>query len=402
MDGILVLEDGYFYRGWRFGAEPAAAVSRNAADQDAASALAAVVERGAGSGEVVFNTSFVGYQEIVTDPSYAGQIVTLTTSHVGNYGVNQGDTESSRVRAAGLLVRDYCGTPSNWRSERSLHDELEAAGVPGLHGLDTRALTVHLREHGAQRGVLRSWTGPELPLAGQAKDFAHLPELLALVAEAQGLPSMAGQDLAQLVTCKEAWTDGPADARYHVVALDFGIKRNIVRQLVASGCRVTVVPAKTSAAEVLALQPDGVLLSNGPGDPEPCTYAVQTIRALLGKVPLFGICLGHQLLAIACGGQTYKLKFGHRGGNHPVRDLDTGRVEITSQNHGFAVNSASLDGREVAVTHINLNDDTVEGMRHKRHPAFSVQFHPEAAPGPHDSHHLFQRFVGLLARRRKP
>jgi carbamoyl-phosphate synthase small subunit len=406
MDGILVLEDGFFFRGWRFGAEPSLATeaSQPAATADPSrhvAALAAVIERGAGSGEVVFNTSFVGYQEIVTDPSYAGQIVTLTTSHVGNYGVNQGDTESSKVRAAGLLVRDYCDAPSNWRSERSLHEELVAAGVPGLHGLDTRALTIHLRENGAQRGVLRTWTGRDLPLAGHVSAFPELAALHAMVAEAAALPSMAGQDLAQLVTCTTPWTDGPADAKYHVVALDFGIKRNIVRQLVLSGCRVTVVPAKTTAAEVLAYKPDGVLLSNGPGDPEPCTYAVETIRTLLGKVPLFGICLGHQLLAIACGGQTYKLKFGHRGGNHPVRDLDTGKVEITSQNHGFAVNSASLDGREVAVTHINLNDDTVEGMRHKRHAAFSVQFHPEAAPGPHDSHHLFQRFVGLLARKRK-
>jgi len=376
MNGILVLEDGFFCRGRRFGA---------ASDS---------------GGEVVFNTSATGYQEILTDPSYAGQTVCLTTSHIGNYGVNAEDAESAQLRVTGLLVRDHHPVPSNWRSDRSLGRWLEDADVPALSEVDTRALVLHLREVGVCRGVIRRCDGTGLPWVGVAQGPEH--PLWPFVVEArEGVEPMAGCDLASRVTCAEPWTDGPADAPMHVVALDFGIKRNIVRQLVQVGCRVTVVPASTSAAEVLALAPDGVLLSNGPGDPEPVQYAVETIRALLGKVPMFGICLGHQLLGLALGGATYKMPFGHRGANHPVRELASGRVEITSQNHGFALSGSSLDGRVVAVTHLNLNDDTVEGIRHKRLPAFSVQFHPEASPGPHDSHHLFERFVDLMERHKR-
>ena len=390
MDGILVLEDGHFFRGKRFGGEFGAM-------------------GGHGAGEVVFNTSLTGYQEILTDPSYEGQIVTLTYPHIGNYGVNPEDSESSGLRAAGLICRDYHPVPSNWRSDRSLGDYLAAANVPALCGVDTRRLVLLIRDVGALRGVIRPFAdGDNLPIAGRVRVDSDAPDLLddprvALLArEAQVHPSMAGLDLASRVTCKRPWTLGPEHAKKHVVAMDFGIKLNIVHQLVALGCRVTVVPATTTAIEILALRPDGVLLSNGPGDPEPVAYAVETIRYLLGKVPIFGICLGHQLLGIACGGKTYKLGFGHRGGNHPVRDLDTGRVEITAQNHGFAVAASSLNGREVVVTHTNLNDDTVEGLRHKRWPAFSVQFHPEASPGPHDSHHLFKRFAELMDRPAQP
>jgi len=389
MNGILVLEDGHFYRGELFAADVQAA------------------------GEVVFNTSPTGYQEILTDPSYVGQIVVLTTSHVGNYGVNADDAESSRTRTAGLIVRDYHPVPSNWRSDRNLAEYLANANVPVLSGVDTRALVLHTRKAGALRGVMTRL--PEscirLPLAGTVlapgrgtgehtdAAFYH-PDLLQIVEQAKAVTSMVGLDLASRVTCRESWTAGESSAKCHVVCLDFGIKLNIVRQLVALGCRVTTVPASTSAGDILALGPDGVLLSNGPGDPEPLTGPIETIRTLLGKVPIFGICLGHQLFGLACGGKTYKLKFGHRGGNHPVRDGESGRVEITAQNHGFAVHAPSLDGRVVTVTHINLNDDTVEGLRHRRHPAFSVQFHPEASPGPHDSHHLFRRFVELMQRGR--
>ena len=372
------MEDGHFFRGDSF---------------------SACTEAG---GEVVFNTSPTGYQEILTDPSYAGQIVVLTTAHVGNYGVNPEDVESSRTRAAGLIVRDYHPVPSNWRANRSLASSLDDAQIAALSNLDTRALVLRLRDAGALRGVVRPV--PEsvvgLPLAGVIGPDDPRDALRAMVEQARAIPDMTGRDLASVVTCARPWTQGDPSARLHVVALDFGIKLNIVRQLVRLGCRVTVVPAATSAEAILALEPSGVLLSNGPGDPEPVTYAVETIRALLGKVPIFGICLGHQLLGLACGGRTYKMRFGHRGGNHPVRALETGRVEITAQNHGFAVEASSLDGRQVTTTHVNLNDDTVEGIRHRRHPAFSVQFHPEASPGPHDSHHLFHRFVQMMERGR--
>jgi len=376
--GVLVLEDGNFFTGRLFGGEPST------------------------GGEVVFNTSLTGYQEILTDPSYEGQIVTLTTAHVGNYGVNAEDIESSSPHAAGLVVRDYHPVPSNWRSQKSLHDYLLGSGIPGLSNVDTRALVLHMRAKGVLRGVIRST--PEacgfLPIAGHVSE-EETGELARLLRDVESVPAMSGLDLASRVSVRVPWTAGEDQVGQHVVAMDFGIKQNIVRQLVQLGCRVTVVPAETSRDDILALNPDGVLLSNGPGDPEPVTYAVETIRRLVGEVPIFGICLGHQLLGLALGGRTYKMRFGHRGGNHPVRDLDSGRVEITAQNHGFAIDPSSLNGREVAITHLNLNDETIAGIRHKRFPAFSVQFHPEASPGPHDSHHLFEKFVDLMERAKR-
>ncbi len=344
------------------------------------------------SGEVVFNTSMSGYQEILTDPSYRGEIVTMTYPLIGNYGINREDVESSRPHLAGFVVKEACDMPSNWRSEMSLDAYLKENNVIGLSGIDTRALVRHIRDKGAQTGIIST-----VDLDADS-----------LVAKAKAAPSIVGQDLVQEVTCKESydWNEGlwglakgyekqqgPAD--YKVVAYDFGIKYNILRNLVSKGCAVTVVPADTPAEEVLAMQPDGVFLSNGPGDPEPITYAQENIRQLLGKVPLFGICLGHQLLSIALGGSTYKLKFGHRGGNQPVRRGEGHNVEITSQNHGFAVDASTLQG-DAFVTHINLNDNTVEGIEHKTMPAFSVQYHPEASPGPHDANYLFGEFIKLM------
>jgi carbamoyl-phosphate synthase small subunit len=344
------------------------------------------------SGEVVFNTSMSGYQEILTDPSYRGEIVTMTYPMIGNYGINQEDVESSRPHLAGFIVKEACEIPSNWRSEMSLGAYLKQHNIIGLAGIDTRALVRHIRDKGAQTGIIST-----VDLDADS-----------LVAKAQAAPSIVGMDLVQEVTCKKAydWNEstwsleegygqvqGPS--KFKVVAYDFGIKRNILRNLVSKGCAVTVVPANTSAEEVLAMQPDGVFLSNGPGDPEPITYAQENIRKLLGKVPLFGICLGHQLLSIALGGSTYKLKFGHRGGNQPVRRGEGHNVEITSQNHGFAVDAESLQDNAV-ITHINLNDNTVEGLQHKVLPAFSVQYHPEASPGPHDANYLFGEFIKMM------
>ncbi len=344
------------------------------------------------SGEVVFNTSMSGYQEILTDPSYRGEIVTMTYPMIGNYGINQEDVESERPHLSGFIVKEACDIPSNWRSEMSLGAYLKQHNIIGLAGIDTRALVRHIRDKGAQTGVIST-----VDLNADS-----------LVAKAQAAPSIVGQDLVQEVTCEEAydWNEGTWDlaegyeqvhgpSKFKVVAYDFGIKRNILRNLVSKGCAVTVVPATTSAEEVLAMQPDGVFLSNGPGDPEPITYAQENIRKLLGKVPLFGICLGHQLLSIALGGSTYKLKFGHRGGNQPVRRGEGHNVEITSQNHGFAVDAKTLQD-DVVVTHINLNDNTVEGLQHKVLPAFSVQYHPEASPGPHDANYLFGEFIKMM------
>jgi carbamoyl-phosphate synthase small subunit len=372
MEAMLVLEDGRLFRGKAFGA---------------------VVER---VGEVVFNTSLTGYQEIFTDPSYAGQIVVLTNPHIGNYGTSPSDAESARPFIEGLVVREFSPVSSNWRSTEVADEYLERSGVPVIAEIDTRAVVRHLRAHGVMRGVLS--TAVEDPDALVAKALAH--------------PKMVGTDLASIVTTKAAYTWDASEPQnetgdkllplaigaaeqMHVVAYDYGIKQNILRMLTRENCRVTVVPAQTTAAEVLAMEPDGIFFSNGPGDPEPLEYAIANVRELQGKKPLFGICLGHQIFGLALGGKTYKLKFGHHGGNHPIMNLETGKVEITAQNHNFNVDPASLP-KDVAVTHVNLNDDTLAGLKHKTDPMFSVQYHPEASPGPHDSHYLFKDFRQMM------
>ncbi len=365
---ILALADGSVFRGYAIGA------------------------LGLGVGEVVFNTAMTGYQEILTDPSYCRQIVTLTYPHIGNVGTNPEDEESDRVHVAGLVIRDLPLRPSNFRMARPLSEYLRAHGVTAIAGVDTRRLTRLLREKGAQNGCI---------MAG------HIDEAEA-IAQARACPDMAGQDLARVVTCTapHVWQEGewalgrgfqagPAP-RFHIVAYDFGIKRNILRMLVSRGCKVTVVPAHTSAREVFDLRPDGVFLSNGPGDPEPCDYAIRAIREFLAAgLPLYGICLGHQLLGLASGAKTVKMKFGHHGANHPVLDLDTKRVMITSQNHGFAVDTATLPER-LRATHVSLFDGSLQGIARTDVPAFSFQGHPEASPGPHDMSYLFDRFVRLM------
>ena len=338
-------------------------------------------------GEAVFNTSMTGYQEILTDPSYNGQVVAMTYPHIGNYGVNDEDIESRRPWVEGFVMRELSPVASNFRSQEPLDAYLKRHGVVALDGVDTRALTLTLRQQGSMRcGISTAEPDPK-----------------KLLARVRSAPDILGIDLVQEVTCKESyeWPLEPPEPRApscerHVVVMDFGVKYNTLRQLAAHGCQVTVVPASTSAAEVLARRPDGVLLSNGPGDPAAAPYAVATIRALMGRVPMFGICLGHQLLGLAYGAQTYKLKFGHHGGNHPVQDLLTKKVEITTQNHNFAVRVDTIPGGQAEMTHVNLNDQTVEGMRHKRLPIVSLQYHPEAAPGPHDARHMFGRFTALL------
>lgn len=356
---FLALDDGTVFHGVAFGAP-----------EDAL-------------GEVVFNTGMTGYQEILTDPSYAGQFVTLTTAEVGNYGVNAADVESRALFLSGLVIGDLTA-PSNWRSEQSLDAYLRANGVPGLYGVDTRRLAIHLRDHGNRKAYLH--------VAAAALDEAEA------VARARAWEGLDGQDYAARVTCADAYVfpsaPGVDAAAPHVVCYDFGVKTNILRSL-ASWARVTVVPARTPAADVLARAPDGVFLSNGPADPAAVTYAIDNIRALLGRTPLMGICLGHQLLSLACGARTARLAFGHHGCNHPVKNLRTGRVEITSQNHNFAVVADSLPDC-LEVTHLNLNDGTIEGVRHKTLPAFSVQYHPESCPGPHDSAYLFDRFREMV------
>jgi carbamoyl-phosphate synthase small subunit len=349
--------------------------------------------RGQTVGEVVFNTAMTGYQEVLTDPSYRGQVVCMTAAHIGNTGVNEEDVESHRPWVEGFVIREASPVAASWRATATLDAYLARHGIVGIQGIDTRALTRHLRDHGAQMGVISS------------RDL----DRARLVATAQTAPGLVGRDLVKEVTCQTgyAWTESvwrlgqgyapPPASRYHVVAYDSGLKRNILRQLTDQGCRVTVVPAFTPAEEVLALGPDGLFLANGPGDPEGVPYLAESVRRLLGRLPVFGICLGHQILALALGARTYKLPFGHHGANHPVKDRLTGRVEITSQNHGFAVDGDSCAARELEVTHVNLNDGTCEGMRHKSLPVFSVQYHPEASPGPHDAHYLFRRFVDLLA-----
>jgi carbamoyl-phosphate synthase small subunit len=341
------------------------------------------------TGEVVFNTALCGYQEVLTDPSYAGQIVTMTYPHIGNYGINREDVESERPQVAGFVVREAANVASSWRSAGTLADYLDEAGIVGISEIDTRALTRHLRTHGAKRGIISTLEA----------------DPAVLVARAGASRSMLGLDLAREVTCAERYSvgatgEGRREDPFRVVAYDFGMKQNIVRMLAAAGCDVTVVPATTSAADALALDPDGIFLSNGPGDPEPCTYAVEATKALMEKRPVFGICLGHQILGLACGGKTFKLKFGHRGANHPVKNLATGHVEVTSQNHGFSVDPALFERPEFILTHVNLNDGTVEGFRHRDLPVISVQYHPEASPGPHDSHYLFNDFIGLMSERR--
>ena len=350
-------------------------------------------------GEVVFNTAMTGYQEILTDPSYCQQIVTLTYPHIGNYGVNVEDVEAARVHAAGLVIKDLPMVASNFRSHLTLSDYLVQQKTVAIANLDTRKLTRHLRTHGAQNGCILA-----LP-AGHGVT----PEAIAqAVAAAKAAPSMAGLDLAKVVSVSEsyAWTQtewqlhqGYGDqgaARFHVVAYDFGVKFNILRMLASRGCRITVVPAQTSAAEVLALQPDGVFLSNGPGDPEPCDYAIAATAELIETgIPTFGICLGHQIMALASGAKTFKMKFGHHGANHPVKDLDDGRVSITSQNHGFAVDQASLP-TNLRATHVSLFDGTLQGLARTDKPAFCFQGHPEASPGPHDISYLFDRFTALM------
>jgi len=348
-------------------------------------------------GEVVFNTAMTGYQEILTDPSYTRQIVTLTYPHIGNTGVNREDCEADRIYAAGLVIRDLPLLASNFRSEQTLSDYLKAGHVVGIADIDTRKLTRILREKGAQAGCLV--TGEDI----NADDA---------VAKARSFPGLAGMDLAKVVTVDKpyAWTEGEwrlgkgyapqANAKFHVVAYDFGVKRNILRMLASRGCRLTVVPAQTSAAEALAMNPDGVFLSNGPGDPEPCDYAIAAIRSFLDKkLPTFGICLGHQLMALAAGGKTLKMKFGHHGANHPVKDLESGQVLITSQNHGFAADPATLPAN-VKVTHVSLFDGSLQGLAWTDRPALCFQGHPEASPGPHDVAYLFDRFVAMMAERK--
>ncbi|MGZ8467605.1 MAG: glutamine-hydrolyzing carbamoyl-phosphate synthase small subunit [Candidatus Binatia bacterium] len=385
MKAILALADGKVFTGVGFGAE------------------------GEAVGEVVFNTSMTGYQEILTDPSYEGQLVAMTYPQIGNVGVNPEDVESRRPFLRGFIVKDYSAEPSNWRASQPLHEYMQAHGIVGIYGIDTRALVRHLRDHGAQDGIIS--TG-----AASAEE---------LVAKAKASPGLVGQDLVKNVTCREPYDwneglwrlvggykrrDGSSAAKrsrkgsftapkYFVVAYDYGIKYNILRNLAESGCQVRVVPASMPASEVLALHPDGIFLSNGPGDPDAVPYAKENVQQLIGQKPIFGICLGHQILGLALGGTTYKLKFGHHGGNQPVMDLTTRKVEITAQNHGFAVDADSLSGA-AQLTHLNLNDNTVEGLAHRELPIFSVQYHPESSPGPHDANYLFKRFTDLMAQHR--
>jgi carbamoyl-phosphate synthase small subunit len=371
---MIALEDGTVFGGTSFGA------------------------LGEAYGEIVFNTSMSGYQEILTDPSYKGQVVTMTYPLIGNCGVNEQDVESWRPHVEGFVVREYAPAYSNWRATSSLGEYLEKHGIIGIQGVDTRALTKHIRQAGAMKAVIST------------TDL----EPGSLVDKARSSPGLVGRDLVREVTCSKSyhWDDlrlrlgneqwtleslrllaRSGGRPYRVVALDFGVKYNILRLLWAVGCDVTVLPAGATADEIMALDPEGIFLSNGPGDPEGVPYVAQTVRELLGKRPIFGICLGHQILGLALGGKTFKLKFGHRGGNQPVKDLLTGKVEITAQNHGFCVDMNTLDPRAVELTHVNLNDQTLEGMRHRALPVFSVQYHPEASPGPHDASYLFRTFI---------
>ncbi|HIM11410.1 TPA: carbamoyl-phosphate synthase small subunit [Candidatus Poribacteria bacterium] len=357
MKAILALADGTIFEGESFGAP------------------------GETVGEIVFNTSMTGYQEILTDPSYNGQIVTMTYPLIGNYGWNKFDTESVKPQVEGFIVREYSNYHSNWRSEGSLGDYLTMHGIVGIQGIDTRALTKRLRINGVMEGTISTDNLRPEPLVRKARNFG----------------GMGGRDLVKKVTCTSTYQwEEPAQKKHRVVAIDFGIKHNILRMLQKHHCELLVVPAKTSADEILANDPDGIFLSNGPGDPDAIDYGVQTIRGLIGKKPIFGICLGHQLMSLAIGAKTFKLKFGHRGSNHPVQHLDTEQIEITSQNHGFCVDIDSLPN-SAKITHINLNDQTLEGIELTDSPTFSVQYHPEASPGPHDASYLFQKFSDLMS-----
>jgi len=357
MKAILALEDATLFKGESFGAG------------------------GERYGEVVFNTSMTGYQEILTDPSYKGQIVTMTYPLIGNYGINREDMESRQPFVEGFVVKEYSKIASNWRKDQTLSDYLKKNNIVGIEGIDTRSLTLHIREAGAMKAVLSTEDLDEKSLVQKARDS------LCLV----------GIDLVKDVTIKKQYTWSSAGRpHFKVVVLDCGVKYNILRKLLENKCQVIVVPANTQAAEILKMKPDGVLLSNGPGDPAALKYVIDTTRGLIGRVPIFGICLGHQILGLAFGGKTYKLKFGHHGANHPVKDLKTGKVSITVQNHGFCVDISSLNKRDLEITHINLNDQTLEGMRHKKLPIFCVQFHPEASAGPHDAGYLFAEFIRMM------
>ena len=370
MKALLVLADGKIYEGEHFGSE------------------------GEVEAEIVFNTSMSGYQEIITDPSYCGQMVVMTYPLIGNYGVNPEDFESDRPHLSGFIIKELSKVQSNWRSRGSLEDFLKETNVFGIQGIDTRALTRRIREKGSQQAILSTDTS----------------DSQRLIEKVRKSPGLIGRDLVKEVTCKNAydWNESEwtihsgktklkevKDRSYNVLVYDFGVKRNILRKLTRAGCKVRVVPANLPADEVLATRPDGIFLSNGPGDPAAVPYAIDNVKTILGKVPVFGICLGHQILSLALKGKTYKLRFGHHGGNQPVLDVKSGKIEITSQNHGFAVEQNSFDS-DVDITFLNLNDDTVEGIQHKSWPVFSVQYHPEASPGPHDSEHLFDKFVNLM------